>query len=116
MVTEKTVTPTLTDNLDWLRKSVKGEQGVADTATLRCFLDVIDAAADPERTLASALRSAANASRLTYSAGVALFAQLVWTKVIKLDLVNTRIELRSACPAMQILGVSHHDVELTQVA
>ena len=116
VVTEKTVTPTLTDNLDWLRKSVKGEEGVADTATLRCFLEVIDAAADPERTLASVLRSAANASRLTYSAGVALFAQLVWTKVIKLDLVNTRIELRSACPALQVLGVSHHHAGLTQVA
>lgn len=116
VVTEKTVTPTLTDNLDWLRKSVKGEQGVADTATLQCFLDVIDAAADPERTLASVLRSAANASRLTYSAGVALFAQMVWTKAIKLDLVSKRIELRSACPAMQVLGVSHHDSELTQVA
>jgi len=115
VVTEKIVTPTLTDNLDWLRKSIKHDNPPIDAAKLQCFLDTLDSAANCERTLSSVLRSVASTHNLPYSEGVAMFARLVWEKAIKIDLAGTHIDLHSACPAMQMLGL-RHNFEPSEVA
>ncbi|WGG50475.1 TnsA endonuclease N-terminal domain-containing protein [Rugamonas sp. DEMB1] len=107
IVTDSMLGRTLTRNLEWLRQgSMPLQRHLAQHDVQLHFLDHLAYFASAERTLASVIRTVANAIRLPYSDAVTLFKHLVWQKAIMFDIRSVELQLVKACPSLRFINQS----------
>lgn len=100
IVTENMLGRALTRNLEWLRQGgVPQQRHLAQPDIQRLFLDHLAFFVSAGRTLASVIRTVANAIRLPYTDAVMLFKHLVWQKAIVFDIQAVEIQLSASCPS-----------------
>lgn len=100
IVTENMLGRALTRNLEWLRQGgVPQQRHLAQPDIQRLFLDHLAFFVSASRTLASVIRTVANAIRLPYTDAVMLFKHLVWQKAIVFDIQAVEIQLSGSCPS-----------------
>jgi hypothetical protein len=101
IVTENMLGRALTRNLEWLRQGGMPQQKhLAQPDVQRLFLDHLTFFVSADRTLASVIRTVANAIRLPYSDAVMLFKHLVWKKAIVFDIQAVELQLTGSCPPL----------------
>jgi hypothetical protein len=101
IVTEDMLGRALTRNLEWLRQGGMAQQRhLAQPDVQRLFLDHLAFFVSADRTLASVIRTVANAIRLPYSDAVMLFKHLVWQKAIVFDIQGVELQLSGSCPSL----------------
>jgi hypothetical protein len=107
IVTENMLGRALTRNLEWLRQGGMPQQKhLAQPDVQRLFLDHLTFFVSADRTLASVIRTVANAIRLPYSDAVMLFKHLVWKKAIVFDIQAVELQLSGSCPSLTFSGQS----------
>lgn len=100
IVTENMLGRALTRNLEWLRQGgVPQQRHLAQPDVQRLFIDHLAFFVSGSRTLASVIRTVANAIRLPYTDAVMLFKHLVWQKAIVFDIQAVEIQLSGSCPS-----------------
>lgn len=101
IVTENMLGRALTRNLEWLRQGGMPQQKhLTQPDAQRLFLDHLTFFVSADRTLASVIRTVANAIRLPYSDAVMLFKHLVWKKAIVFDIQAVELQLTGSCPPL----------------
>lgn len=115
-VTDGCIGPTISHNLQWLRKGVHLERSLQDSDLHRYFLDVFSQLNDTGRTLSSMIRGASKTIHLSYNDGVVLFKHLVWNKSIRFDLQKTPLKLTMEAPVFELFSESVSSVIAPKVA
>lgn len=101
IVTENMLGRALIRNLEWLRLGGMPQQRhLTQPDVQRLFLDHLAFFASADRTLASVIRTVANAIRVPYSDAVILFKHLVWQKAIVFDIQAVELQLSGSCPPL----------------
>lgn len=98
IVTELVATPTLSENLQWIRPGAVVDRHLAQITVQERFLEVLDRLNPGERVLAANIRLAGNALHMPYKDTQLLFKHLVWTKAIVFDLKSGPIRLTGTIP------------------
>lgn len=107
IVTESMLDRALTRNLEWLRQGgMPPQRHLAQPDLQRHFLDHLAYFVSTDRTLASVIRTVANAIRLPYSDAVLLFKHLVWKKAIVFNIRSVELQLSGSCPSMKFIELS----------
>lgn len=102
LVTDRVITNTLVDNLDWIHKRAVIARELQQPELQKRFLDGLDYFDGTDRTLSSVLRSIAKGIHVPYTDAVSMFKNLVWHKVITLDIANTRLDLSETLPSLRL--------------
>lgn len=116
LVTNGCVGPTISHNLQWLRKGVHLERRLQDHNLHRYFLDIFSQVNDTGRTLSSMIRATAKTIHLSYDDGVVLFKYLVWNKLIRFDLQEIPLKLTMEAPVFELFSESLSSAFTPEVA
>lgn len=98
IVTELVATPTLSENLQWIRPGAVVDRHLAQITVQERFLEALDRLNPGERVLAANIRLAGNALHMPHKDAQLLFKHLVWTKAIVFDLKSEPIRLTGTIP------------------
>lgn len=99
VVTDQIIGKTLATNLQWLRKAAHPQRHLLQPALRNAYKEYLKYYCNPDRTLASVIRSAATAVTLPYEDGVVIFKDLVWMKEVLVNLRKDALALTGPCPS-----------------
>jgi hypothetical protein len=116
IVTELVATPTLSENLQWIRQGAVVDRHLAQFAVQERFLEALDRLNPSERVLAANIRLAGNALHMPYKDAQLLFKHLVWTNAIVLDLRSGPIRLTGTIADWRCKSLTEIRATLEQVA
>lgn len=107
IITEDMLSRVLIRNLEWLRQGgTQQQRHLAQPDLQRLFLDHLAFFVSADRTLASVIRTVANAIRLPYTDAVILFKHLVWHKAVVFDIRSIELQLSGLCPSLTFISQS----------
>jgi hypothetical protein len=103
IVTEEFFTQDLIKNLGMLRKYSQLPRDLMKSSLHVDFIDCLESVRAYPWTLAECLRKIASRLSISYSDARGIFFYLVWSKVLKIDLLNAPLLLTAALPEFSIL-------------
>ncbi|MFI7838847.1 TnsA endonuclease N-terminal domain-containing protein [Pseudomonas asiatica] len=102
IITEEYFTPNLIKNLGLLRSYAKLPRELMKPALHKNFIDYLEEIKFYPWTLADCLRKIASRLSINYADARGIFFYLIWTKVLKVDLVSSTLMLTGPLPKFEI--------------
>lgn len=105
IVTDEFFTPDLIKNLGLLRKYSKLHRDLMKISLHMEFVKCLESSREYPWTLATCLRKIANHLSISYIDAQGVFFHLIWTKALKVDLVNSPLHLTAPVPNFEVFKI-----------
>ncbi|UVK83117.1 TnsA endonuclease N-terminal domain-containing protein [Pseudomonas sichuanensis] len=102
IITEENFTPNLIKNLGLLRSYAKLPRELMKPALHKSFIESLEESKFYPWTLADCLRKIASRLSINYADARGIFFHLIWTKILKVDLVNSALLLTGPLPKFEV--------------
>lgn len=104
IVTEELFTPDLILNLAFLRKYAKLPRALMDVSLHSEFIDILESIKVCPWSTSESLRKIGNRLAIPYSEARDIFFNLIWRKIIRLDLSGAPLHLKSPLPEFNVVS------------
>lgn len=105
IITDEFFTPDLIKNLGLLRKYSKLHRDLMKVSLHIEFIECLENSREYPWTLATCLRKIANHLSISYIDAQGIFFHLIWTKTLKVDLVNAPLHLTAPVPKFEVFKI-----------
>lgn len=106
IVTEELFTPDLIQNLAFLRKHAKLPRALMDVSLQSEFIEILESIKVCPWSTSEGLRRIGNRLSIPYSEARDIFFNLIWRKIIRLDLSGAPLHLKSPLPDFNIVSAT----------
>lgn len=113
IVTEELFTPDLILNLAFLRKYAKLPRALMDVSLHSEFIEILESIKVCPWSTSESLRKIGNRLAIPYSEARDIFFNLIWRKIIRLDLSGAPLHLKSPLPEFNVVS-SIEMIELSE--
>jgi len=103
IVTEELFTPDLIQNLGFLRKYAKLPRALMDVSLHSEFIEILESIRICPWSTSESLRKIGNRLSIPYSEARDIFFNLIWRKIIRLDLSGAPLHLKSPLPDFKVV-------------
>jgi hypothetical protein len=103
IVTEELFTPDLVQNLVFLRKHAKLPRALMDVSLQSEFIEILESIKVYPWSTSEVLRRVGNRLSIPYSEARDIFFNLIWRKIIRLDLSGAPLHLKSPLPDFKVV-------------
>ncbi len=103
IVTEELFTPDLVQNLVFLRKHAKLPRALMDVSLQSEFIEILESIKIYPWSTSEVLRRIGNRLSIPYSEARDIFFNLIWRKIIRLDLSGAPLHLKSPLPDFKVV-------------
>lgn len=104
IVTEELFTPDLILNLAFLRKYAKLPRALMDVSLHSEFIEILESIKVCPWSTSESLRKIGNRLAIPYSEARDIFFNLIWRKIIRLDLSGAPLHLKSPLPEFNVVS------------
>lgn len=112
IVTEELFTPDLILNLAFLRKYAKLPRGLMDLSLHLEFIETLESIKAYPWSTSETLRKVGNLLSLPYSEARDIFFNLIWRKILRVDLSSAPLHLKSPLPDFDVV----YPTEITKLS
>lgn len=106
IVTEELFTPDLILNLVLLRKYARLPRDLMNVSLHSYFIEILESIKSCSWSTSESLRRIGNRLSIPYSEARDIFFNLIWRKIIRLDLSSAPLHLKSPLPELDVVSFS----------